>query len=367
MILRRTVPFLLAALVAAGCSAGSGGTTTTAAPVATTAAPPPLTSATTTSTTSSTSTTTTSSSTTVPPTVVGDAVNGLVAPEEATARRAIAVKIDNHPAARPHTDLQSADAVYELLVEAGITRLIAIFHTADSVKVGPVRSLRPTDPTLTMPLGAPLQISGAANWVFRYVRGLGTRLFIDDGTTTFRDHTRKAPHNLYGNTMLMRERADRNGWPDDPPPPLFRYGADPTPLDAPATEIVLPFSSATTSVWRWDGTRYLHFYGDTPHMTLAPDGTEEQVAFDQVVVVAAREYIARPPRPVDGKAVPAADTVGKGDALIFRDGGVLAATWERGSMTEMIRFFDAEGNEVVMPPGRVWIAIFPRDRTVTWK
>jgi len=282
-------------------------------------------------------------------------------------RRAIAVKIDNHPDARPHSGLDSADAVYELLVEGGLTRFIALFHQSDTDRVGPIRSVRPTDPTLVNPLGAPIQISGGANWILRYIDKLGTKVLIDDGFATYRDKSRKAPHNLYGDTTLMRQRADQRGYPDDPPPQLFLYGAEPTPLDAPATSISLPFSAHPPSNWEWNGTVYLHSYGDTPHMTVDASGTEQQVAFDQIVVIKTRQYVAKPPHPVDGKAVPASHTVGSGDALVFRDGGVLAAHWERGSMNEMIRLFDLDGNEIVLPPGRVWIAIFPDDATVTWK
>lgn len=347
------------ALLAAACSSSAAGETTT----------------TTTSTTTTTAptTTTTTSTTTLPPTTtttvveIGDSINGLPAPAERTRRRAVAVKVDNHPLARPHSGLQEADAIYELLVEGGLTRFIVLFHQSDSSKVGPVRSLRPTDPTLTIPLGAPLQISGAAFWVMRYVRSLDTPLLIDDGTATFRDRSRKAPHNLYADTTEMRARSDDKGYPDDPPPQLFRYGPDPTPLEAEATTIELPFSEYPPSTFVWDGESYLHFYGDEPHTWVDEEGNSGQVSVDQVVVVKGRQYIARPPKPSDGKAVPATDVVGKGDGLVFRDGGVLPVTWERGSLEDPLRFFDLDGEELVMPPGRVWIAVFPRDRVVTWR
>ena len=50
------------------------------------------------------------------------------------------MKIDNHWDARPQSGIQEADAVYELPVESGLTRFIALFHQSDSAYLGPMRS-----------------------------------------------------------------------------------------------------------------------------------------------------------------------------------------------------------------------------------
>src|SRR3989344_2402334 len=58
-------------------------------------------------------------------------------------RRPLAVMIENHTEARPQSGLSSADVVYEVVAEGGITRFMAGFlcHLSD-VQVGPVRSAR---------------------------------------------------------------------------------------------------------------------------------------------------------------------------------------------------------------------------------
>ena len=50
--------------------------------------------------------------------------------------------INNHSVARPQSGLNSADLVYETLVESGITRYLAIFWSEAPKKVGPIRSAR---------------------------------------------------------------------------------------------------------------------------------------------------------------------------------------------------------------------------------
>ena len=56
--------------------------------------------------------------------------------------RPIAVMIDNHKGAWPQVGLNSAYSVYEIIVEGGETRLMALFKGVDLEKIGPVRSAR---------------------------------------------------------------------------------------------------------------------------------------------------------------------------------------------------------------------------------
>ena len=56
--------------------------------------------------------------------------------------RPIAVMIDNHKDAWPQAGLQDAYMVYEIVVEGGETRLMALFKGVNVDKIGPVRSAR---------------------------------------------------------------------------------------------------------------------------------------------------------------------------------------------------------------------------------
>ena len=56
--------------------------------------------------------------------------------------RPVAVMIDNHSDAWPQANLNKAYLVYEIVVEGGETRLMALFKGQDLEKIGPVRSSR---------------------------------------------------------------------------------------------------------------------------------------------------------------------------------------------------------------------------------
>ncbi len=352
------------ALFASSCG-GDEATTTTEA--LTTLAPVDTAAASTAAPTTTVATTTTTT-TSLPP----SPLNGMgVADEAALERRVIAVKIDNHWDARPQSGIEQADAVYELLVEGGLTRFIALFHDSDTEYLGPIRSGRPTDPTLVRFLGAPLQISGAQPWITSLIVGYGVKLLGDNGNTTFRIGSKSAPHNLYGSTLSMRDEADRREYDDEPPAlPIFDFG-EPTPGSSGATQITLDWSDLPVVRWEWTGSEYLRFNGETPHTVLtAPvDGeeqTEEQIAADTLVVLTATKYWASSSSGA-GSAVPALDTVGSGTAYVFYDGVVVEGNWERDSVDERFELTLENGSPITIPAGRLWISVFPNNQQITWE
>ena len=346
----------LAVLLASCSNASAEDAPTTLATTTTTTTVP-----TTTSSTTTTSTTTTT--TTVPP--VAASINGLPADDEVIGRRVVAIKIDNHPDARPHSNLNVADAVYEVLVEGGLTRFIALFHQSDSEYVGPVRSGRPTDISLVTPLKGPFQISGAQPWVRKLFTEADLYMVYDTGATTFRAKSRAAPHNLYTSTGLIREYADSREWPDEPPLPLFTYATDAPEPTEDATSLILQFSDHAASSWVWDGEQYLHSYGTEPHVSIDTDLVEEQVSADMIVVVEAGRYTTWDPAG-KGQELPSLRTTGEWPAHIFYDGGVVHATWFRETEDDPVTLFDESGAEITIPPGRVWIEVFPDDQPIFW-
>lgn len=363
--IKRAVVGTCLILLAASCSGDNADTTTSAASLTTlppaTQAPPSTTATTTTTTTSPTTTTIVAAPQNPSP------LNGMDVADPATLdRRAIAVKIDNHPAARPQSGLQEADMVYELLVEGGLTRFIAVFHDSDSEYVGPVRSLRPTDSTLVVYLDGPLQISGGQDWIQSLSRGRGLLMISDDRVSTYRISTRRSPHNLYATTLKMRETADRRSWADDAPEPIFTFGEPVTPFLT-ATNVTMDWSDRPEVVWTWDPIDevYLRSNRTTPHEWLARDGDRSQVSAETLVVLKARAYTASPPGA--GSAVPALDTLGTGEAVVFYDGSALKGSWERDSYDDPFTLLLPSGAPMTVPAGSIWVAVFPTSGSLDWE
>ena len=112
-------------------------------------------------------------------------------------RRVIAFKIDNNINARPQSGIQESDAIFEILVEGGMTRFLAFFYDKVSTYLGPIRSARPTDPTIVRPYGGVLVVSGATAGLLPQIRELEVPVLTEQSPPSmFRTSDRSAPHNL---------------------------------------------------------------------------------------------------------------------------------------------------------------------------
>jgi hypothetical protein len=245
--------------------------------------------------------------------------------------------------------------------------MVGLFHTSDSTYLGPIRSVRPTDAVLES-LGATVGISGAQRWIADLVAAEGVPI-IREGqvgpSTMFRISQRVAPYNLYTNTVELRREADSRGYPDAPPPALFRFGQfqyDGAPM---ATTIEVSWSDPVSTVWTWNGTRYDRSMGTTPHFWRNQAGVEGRMQADTLVVIFGQYYEVGAPPGVNGSIVPAMSTIGSGRMLVFSKGRVLDGTWSRPNNETWFTFV-VDGAELVIPPGVPWIHIIPHDRPVTW-
>ena len=63
---------------------------------------------------------------------INSPVNGMVMPGGANNKIVIGIKNDNNVRARPQSGPQNTDAVFEVLVEGGMTRFINIFYESDT-------------------------------------------------------------------------------------------------------------------------------------------------------------------------------------------------------------------------------------------
>ena len=286
-------------------------------------------------------------------------LNGTPVEDEALlARRVLAVKIDNHSRSRPQSGLDLASAVYELPVE-GITRFIALFHHTDATYLGPIRSGRPSDGRLLNPLDATFAISGGQPWVQQQIRAEDIHLIGETPPAMFRISGRSAPHNLYGDTVQLRGIADARGYPNDPPLPLFTFGALPEGAGA-ATQIAMDFGNNFVVTWTWDAaaSNYVRNFGGAPAELMDQEGVRYPLTAQTLVVMLAELYTERPPDD-QGSAVPAMNTVGSGQAYVFAGGRMMSGTWQRATSADLITLTAEDGTPLPVPPGFLWISIVP--------
>ncbi|MDA8652649.1 peptidoglycan-binding protein [Candidatus Actinomarina sp.] len=292
---------------------------------------------------------------------INSPVNGLPMSPNANNSIVIGIKNDNNVRARPQSGPQNADAVVEVLVEGGMTRFINIFYQSDTTYHGPIRSARPTDPTVLRPLGGVLVASGATGGLIPEIIDMGVPVITDRRPEYFRISSRKAPHNLYADTKKLKSLAVAKGYvKSTTPQPLFAWGDPIVSNWAANTYLNLTFSSQTQTKWSWNGSNYVRTYYDAykgsssgnVHNWVDVNGNQGQISTTTVIALFCEPYI----HPLQ---LPSVKTVGNGRAIILHQGKILDVFWKRGSNLDPFHIVDKNGNELFVPKGKVWISLVP--------
>lgn len=133
-----------------------------------------------------------------------------------------------------------------------------------------------------------------------------------------------------------------------------------------ADSVTIDFGSSNV-VWDWDavsGTWLRTSYGKDG-MYLDSDGVEQRVSVPVLIALYTKSYTARPPGGVSGSSLPSSRVTGSGKAFVFADGRVAEGTWERASETEWFTLEDANGEMLLVPPGKSWLSLVPSHQGLT--
>ncbi|WP_166845481.1 DUF3048 domain-containing protein [Isoptericola sp. BMS4] len=278
-------------------------------------------------------------------------------------RPSVAVKIENSPAARPHTGLHRADVVWEQVVEGGISRFVAVYHSDLPRQVGPVRSVRPMDPGIVAPMHGILAYSGGQPPFIAGVRRSGIQsVIMDRGDPGFRRSAgRAAPHDVYGNVRTFADQA--NGSRAAPPPAQFdhaRRAGKATPVadgGRRGHRADVRLSTAQRTVWQWKAKRhgYVRSDGTTPSTS---SGTRVAARNVLLLSVAVENTRYRDP---GGAPVPKTRMVDRGKGVLLTGGKSVEVRWDKPSVRKKITLRTRSGDPVRLAPGNLWVELVPRD------
>ncbi|MBB3086673.1 DUF3048 domain-containing protein [Geodermatophilus sabuli] len=275
-------------------------------------------------------------------------------------RPALAVKIENSVDARPQTGLDAADVVWEQVVEGGITRFVAVYHSTLPPEVGPVRSIRPMDPAIAAPLGGLLAFSGGVPAYVSAAQDAGLQVLSQDtGADGFsRTSTRTAPHNVYAVPQTLVDQADAAH--RAAPAVQFDHAGDGLPTAAaegqPAERLDLTLSGVSHPRWAWSAAdgRWLRSEGSAP----AVEADGRRVGAANVVVLRV-DVVATEARDPAGNPVPETILTGTGRALVASGGHTIEATWSKPDTGDRVTLTGADGDPVELAPGSTWVELVP--------
>ena len=281
-------------------------------------------------------------------------LRGTIAPAGKAANPALAVKIDNHEAARPQIALDRADIVFEELVEGGLTRYVGVWQSDIPDAIGPVRSIRPMDPDIVTPFGGIVAYSGGQQIFVDMMKATPVINSVFDYDTTglfSRSSDREAPHNVI---LKAAELVGRNA-SVAPPVQQFAYAGDIASSTAaidgtPTNQINARFSAARYPGWSWDtaSQAYLRSQEGAPDL----DTTGARRGATNVLVLRVD---------IDGTygEVPKTVMIGSGEGWVSAGGKTVHATWSKAGQADPIRLTDDNGVTIRLAPGNSWIELVP--------
>jgi len=338
-----TSALLVVGLLGAGCSAKQPAEVTSAWPVANTerVVPEPP----------------------IPPTWP---LTGMLAPSEAaTKRRPLSIKVENTPNARPQTGLNSADVVYETVVEGGITRFNLVFQSKIPKVVGPVRSARLSDLWIVPQYHAIFFYSGSSRIVGPRISSAGlTRLPHASSGYAYYRTSRPAPHNLYLNMPRLAKDVKRHKFKTTVTVPPLQFGpASVATTGTPVRSVYVPLSGYNNVTWTYNKKRdvWLRENGRAVHRDAA---TGKQVAAKNVVVMWAKYSNAGGDK--HGGTTFDIKLGGSGKATVFRNGRRYNAKWT-ASRDEAPRFVDKKGRPIRLERGNTWFEVIALDVDISMK
>jgi hypothetical protein len=267
----------------------------------------------------------------------------------------LAVKIDNVVVARPPDNLTSADIVYLLPVEGGLSRIFAVYSSHIPDVIGPVRSAREDDLELLAQFGRPgFAYSGATPHLLPFIaRARVVNLYyLDDYSAYFRDDSRVAPHNLYAYGSVLRAQLRGASRAHDIG---FRFGPAP-PGGHPTTSFSVSYPEAAFT-FRWSARthRWLVWMDGTQSTDAAGGDLAAATVIIQYTDVRTSRFLEYGVRP------PYADSTGSGTAVVLRDGRAWRVRWSRPNPDDGTTFTLPSGARMTFAPGQEWVVFTTTD------
>lgn len=281
-------------------------------------------------------------------------LTGILQEVETELPQVFGVMIDNHVDARPQSGINEAFLVFEAPVEAGISRLLAFFHSEQEVdKIGPVRSARPYFIDWNNGLSALYAHVGGSNAALdKIVSGVTYNLDEYGNQYSFwRNKSRLAPHNTYTSIELLNTFNNKHNDVNSESENVYGIWEFKDPVDNVPSEPVGVdidfFPPYYTVQWVFDKD-VKRYYRKQYNKIDKVDGS--RIFADNVVVVVTDievvDYVGR-------KSI---KTIGEGDAYLFQDGKRKDVQWRKPSVSKRLRFYDGD-EEVKMNPGITWVEI----------
>lgn len=284
--------------------------------------------------------------------------------------RPYAVMINNHPTARlHHAGLQDAYIIYEMIVEGGMTRYMALFRDQKTAKIGSVRSARhyfldyalENDAYYVHWGWSPQAQNDISSLKVNNINGL-----YYEGTYFYRDRSLDISNEHRGfTTMDMLSKAvDKLGYRKETNSNLLlTYTPDEVDLsqinDAQkAEQVTIKYSNSVEDSYTYDSENkyYLRFVNGKAHVD---DVTKKQYHFKNIITYQVENYTLDD---VENKGRQGINNIGEGEGYYIANGYAIKIKWTKKSRSEQTKYTYLDGTPINIADGNTFIQIQPKNQ-----
>ena len=286
-----------------------------------------------------------------------------------TKSRPYAVMINNISTARPlQSGLQDAYLMYEIIVEGGITRYLALFLDTETERIGSIRSARHYYLDYALENDAFYCHHGQSPQAKRDFSALKVdRIEVSNSKTGWRDKSLKvsSEHTLFTSIEKLKngigsKRTERNN------DLLLKYSGKEIDLSkkeesTTANEISIRYSNSSKTSYSYNSEEkvYYRFVNDKEHKDYV---TGKQYHFKNIITYQVENYTLN-----DGENKGRQDlkNVGSGEGYYISNGNAVKIKWSKECRGCQTKYTYLDGKEIVVNDGNTFIQIQPKGESLT--
>ncbi len=283
-------------------------------------------------------------------------ISGLYALETKINRRPVAVMFDNHPGARWQSGLSQAEIVYEFLVEAPYTRYMGIYLINEPELIGPIRSSRPYfittlleyDPIYVRVGGSPQAKKDIVQLKVADIDGLSSsnKVFWKN-----KNVGKKAPHNTYTSMEIIRKTGEERKYKLYGEYEGFKFQEEDKDIEGTdANEITINYFKNNKTTYKYNSEEKL-YYREKDGKSHIDELDNSPITAKNIIIQEANTKI------IDNEGRLDIDLIGEGAGKYITNGKAIDINWSKKSRGGKTKFFNKNGEEIVLNPGITWIQI----------
>ncbi len=282
--------------------------------------------------------------------------------------RPIAVMIDNHNLAWPQAGLNKAYMVYEIIVEGGETRLMALFKGQNVDKIGPVRSSRHYFIDYVMENDAiyahygwsPLAQSDISSYGINNING------ISESTSVFwRVKDKSAPHNAVTSTEALLKSAKSKGYKTTSnKESILNYVTDEVKLEEgqSATTVTIPHSTLQKVRYEYDEENKV-YKRYARNKSQNDWDTGYAVTTKNIIITFCDNYNLNDADNVGRQGL---KNIGTFNGYYITNGKAIKIKCTKEARNLQTKYVDLDGNEIDVNDGNTWVNICPTNANVNF-